>query len=485
MFEVTLKITDTKDSGRFCSVTETKGVFHMHVLSIGLNYRQTPVEIRECFALPEEELEEALLQLRHTKSILECVILSTCNRTEIYVVADQLHTGRHFTKKFMSEWFKVERGQFEDFLEIKENDEAIRHLFAVACGLDSMVLGETQILGQVRDAFLAAQKIGTTGTIFNELFKQVITLAKKAHSETEIGKNAVSVSYAAIELAKKLYGDLEGKTALIIGAGKMSQLTVKHLQANGVHDVMVINRTLAHAEELAEQCQGKAYDFATLPTCLTKADIVISSTGSRDYILGKEQVEAAMNKRSGRPIFFIDIAVPRDLDPEIHQVENAFLYDIDDLNGIVQANLAEREKEAEKIRQMIELALEDFKTWLKTLGVVPLITALRSKALAVQAATMQSIENKCPDLTERELKVIRQHTKSIVNQLLRDPILRIKELAVEKDREKALELFVNIFALEEELAKQEKEEQAAKSEQKQKESKVKYTERTSAQGLPI
>lgn len=456
----------------------------MHILSIGLNYRQTPVEIRERFTFPEEQLEEALLQLRHTKSILECVILSTCNRTEIYVVADQLHTGRHFTKKFMSEWFNIERNQFESFLEIKENDEAIRHLFSVACGLDSMVLGETQILGQVRDAFLTAQKIGTTGTVFNELFKQVVTLAKKAHSETEIGKNAVSVSYAAIELAKKVYGDLQGKTALIIGAGKMSQLTVKHLQANGVSDVLVINRTLARAQELAELCAGKAYDLTALPSCLTKADIVISSTGSSEYVLGKEQVEDAMKQRSGRPIFFIDIAVPRDLDPEIHQVENAFLYDIDDLNGIVQANLAEREKEAKKIRQMIDLALDEFKTWLQTLGVVPLITALRSKALAVQAVTMQSIENKCPDLTERELKVIRQHTKSIVNQLLRDPILRIKELAVEKDREKALELFVNIFALEEELAKQEAEELAAKEQQK-KETTIEYTERTSAQGLPI
>lgn len=458
----------------------------MHILAISLNYKQTPVEIRERFALPEEQLEQALLKLRHSKSILECIILSTCNRTELYVVADQLHTGRHFTKKFIAEWFLMERSQFEEYLDIKENDAAIEHLFSVATGLDSMVLGETQILGQVRDAFLAAQAVGTTGTIFNELFKQVVTLAKKAHSETEIGKNAVSVSYAAIELAKKVYGDLDGKTALIIGAGKMSQLTMKHLQAGGVSKVLVINRTLGRAEELAALCAGQAYDFSALDTCLEKADIVISSTGASDYVLKRVQVEQVMKRRVGRPIFFIDIAVPRDLDPEIHGVENAYLYDIDDLNGIVQANLAEREIEAEKIRDMIAVALFEFKGWVQTLGVVPLITALRSKALAVQAITMQSIQNKCPDLTERELKVVRQHTKSIVNQLLRDPILRVKELAAEKDAEKSLEMFINIFALEEELAKLEEQETALQlTQQKNSQQTVEYTGQTNAQGLPI
>lgn len=457
----------------------------MHIIATSLNYKHTPVEIRERFALSEDQLEPALLQLRHTKSILECVILSTCNRTEIYVVADQLHTGRHFTKKFIAQWFQMEREQFEDYLEIKENDAAIEHLFAVAAGLDSMVLGETQILGQVRDAFLSAQEIGTTGTIFNELFKQVITLAKKAHSETDIGKNAVSVSYAAVELVKKVYGELKSKTALIIGAGKMSQLTVKHLQASGVTDVLVLNRTLERAEELAAHCAGQAYDFSALDLCLEKTDIVISSTGSSKYVLTKSHVEDVMKRRAGRPIFFIDIAVPRDLDPEINGVENAYLYDIDDLNGIVQANVAEREKEAEKIRGMIALAMDEFKGWVQTLGVVPLITALRSKALAVQAATMQSIQNKCPDLTERELKVLRQHTKSIVNQLLRDPILRIKEMAAERDADKALDMFVNIFALEEELAKMEEEESLQGTLASKKASTSESQERSNTRGLPI
>lgn len=460
----------------------------MHILSFSLNYKKTPVEIRERFALPNELLDKALLKLRHSKSVLECVILSTCNRTEIYVVADQLHTGRHFTKTFISEWFEIDRDQFEDSLDIKENDWAIEHLFDVAVGLDSMVLGETQILGQVRDAFLTAQKTGTTGTVFNTLFKQVVTLAKKAHAETEIGKNAVSVSYAAIELAKKVYGNLNNKSALILGAGKMSELTVKHLHANGVSNVFVVNRTLSRAQELASTCDGQAYDFSALTTCLEKADIVISSTGSKEYVLTKSMVEKVMAARHGRPIFFIDIAVPRDLDPAIHDIENAYLYDIDDLKGIVQANLAEREKEAEKIRAMISLEIDEFKQWLQTLGVVPLINALRTKALAVQEETMQSIQNKCPDLTERELKVLRKHTKSIVNQLMKDPILRVKEMAAEKDAEKSLQMFTNIFALEEELALQEqadKVDMADKLVQEDKKGNKGYKGRTNEQGLPV
>jgi glutamyl-tRNA reductase len=432
----------------------------MHIISASLNYKSTPVHLRERFSLSTEDLPEALVTLRQMKSILECVIVATCNRTEVYVVADQLHTGRHFIKTFLAQWFGLDREEFVHHLEIKENDQAIQHLFEVSAGLDSMVLGETQILGQVKEAFLTAQETGTTGTIFNMLFKQVITLAKKAHSETEIGQNAVSVSYAAIELGKKIYGDLKDKSVLILGAGKMSELTVKHLYANGVAQVFVVNRTLERAKELASKFNGQAYDFGELRKCLAQVDIVISSTGSREYVITKDMIEQAMEVRFGHPLFLIDIAVPRDLDPDIHKVENAFLYDIDDLNGIVEANLEERQKEAQKINEMIAIEMHEFNTWVNTLGVVPIITALRGKALAIQEETMQSIQNKCPDLDERELKVLRKHTKSIVNQLLKDPILRAKEMAAEPNSKASLDMFTKIFALEEELAEQERVEKA-------------------------
>lgn len=433
----------------------------MHLLTVGLNYKNTPVELRERFSFADEALGDALDQLRQTKSILECAILSTCNRTEVYAVVDQLHTGRHFIKKFLSEWFGVHREEFVSFLDIKEGNEAIRHLFAVAVGLDSMVLGETQILGQMKQAFFAAQEQGATGIIFNTLLKQVITFAKKAHSETEIGQHAVSVSYAAVELGKKIYGDLDQKSVLLLGAGKMSELTAKHLRDHGVSEVFVVNRTLERGQSLAAKFSGSAYRYDQLEDCLGRVDIVISSTGAQGYVLTKEIVERVMKTRSkAHPIFFIDIAVPRDLDPAIHEVENAFLYDIDDLNGIVQSNLEEREKEAQKIQRLIQQELDDFNTWLSTLGVVPLITALRQKALSIQEQTMQSIENKLPDLTERERKILNKHTKSIINQMMRDPIMRIKELAAQPDGDKALEMFTNIFALEEELLVQEEVEQA-------------------------
>ncbi len=428
------------------------GEVSMHILVLGLNYKTAPVEIREKFAFQDSELPVALERLRKMKSILECTIVSTCNRTEIYVVADQLHTGRHFTKVFLSEWFDLPRDEFTQYLDVREDHHAIEHLFKVICGLDSMILGETQILGQIKDSFLLAQKEQATGTIFNQLFKQAITLAKRAHSETEIGNNAVSVSYAAVELGKKIFGDFSKKHVLIIGAGKMSELTAKHLHANGASQITVINRTKAKAAELAKRFLGQARPMEELQQAIIDADILISSTGSREYVVTSEIVGPVLKKRKGRPLFMVDIAVPRDLDPDLAKFDDVYLYDIDDLEGIVQANLEERKKEAEKIELFIEAEIDEFKSWLNTLGVVPIISALRTKALKVQAETMESIERKLPNLTERDRKVLNKHTKSIVNQLLKDPITRVKELAGEKEAEQSLDLFTKIFALEEELA---------------------------------
>jgi glutamyl-tRNA reductase len=355
----------------------------------------------------------------------------------------------------------MEKASFSSYMDVLENYQAIKHLFEVTVGLDSMILGETQILGQVKDAFQIAQQAQATGTIFNMLFKQAITLAKRAHAQTEIGQHAVSVSYAAIELARKIYGDLNRKSALIIGAGKMSELTAKHLFSQGVSHVYVVNRTFSRALELASRFQGEALPLEALPTALNKVDIVISSTGAPGYVIDKQMMKQVMKHRFGKPIFLIDIAVPRDMDPNIEEIDNAYLFDIDDLKDIVQSNLGERQKEAEKISVMIAEEMNAFKDWLNTLGVVPIVTALREKALAIQQETMNSIENKCPDLSERELRVLRKHTKSIINQLLRDPILRAKEMAVEPHSKELLALFTNIFALEEEVQKQEKKAKAA------------------------
>lgn len=422
----------------------------MHILVVSLNYKSTPVEIREKFTF-QDDLDRAAKTLRNYKSILECVVLSTCNRTEIYVVADQLHTGRYYTKLFLSDWFQIPMDEFANYLVIKENEQAVEHLFRVTCGLDSMVLGETQILGQVRDAFTVAQKENTTGKIFNQLFKQAITVAKRAHSETTIGENAVSVSYAAVELGKKIFGRFQNKRVLVLGAGKMSELTAKNLTSNGVNEITVINRTKERAMELAEKFNGVAKGIDEIENELLTADILISSTGSRGYVLTKDIVEKIVKKRNGSPLFFIDIAVPRDIDPQISEMDDVYLYDIDDLQDIVTANLEERKKEAEKIEWMIEEEMAEFQQWLNTLEVVPVISALRNKAMNIQSETMKSLERKLPHLSDREKKVIRKHMKSIINQMLRDPILTVKELPEEEYGEELLHFITKLFAIEEEV----------------------------------
>jgi glutamyl-tRNA reductase len=421
----------------------------MHIVAVGLNYRTAPVHIREKFAVSEQQLPQALQMLKRTKSILECVIVGTCNRTELYAVVDRTPLCGNYIRGFMEQWFGVNRDVFNEHLYTYEGRDAVRHLFRVTSGLDSMIVGETQILGQVKNAFLLAQKQGTTGTLFNALFKQAVTFAKRAHSETAIGENPVSVSYAAVELGKRIFGSFEGKTVMIIGAGKMSELTCKHLFANGAGKVIVANRTYAKAEELAKQFQGVACGLEQALSRLAEADVVISSTGSDSYILRREQAESAMRKRKSRPLFLIDIAVPRDIDPEIGGLPNVFLYDIDDLEMIVESNLQERRKEMVKIEEMIGRELEAFDQWFRTLGVSPVIQALQMKAAAIHEETMRDLFNKLPDLDERERKVIRKLSKSIVNQMMRDPILRVKEMAAGRDREMAIEMFTQLFALEE------------------------------------
>ncbi|SFE49939.1 glutamyl-tRNA reductase [Paenibacillus algorifonticola] len=425
----------------------------MHIITVGLNYRTAPVEVRERFAFSEKELPEAVKQLMNTDSILECVIVATCNRTELYAVVDRHQLCGHHIRGFMEQWFNLPRKEFTNHLYMYEDEKAIEHLFHVTSGLDSMIIGETQILGQVKDAFALAQQQKATGTLFNTLFKQAITMAKRAHSETTIGESAVSVSYAAVELGKRIFGQFAKKTVMLIGAGETGELTAKHLYANGADRVIVVNRTYERAVQLADKFNGIACSMDEATNRLHEADIVISSTGADSFVLTRQVVASAMQRRRSKPLFMIDIAVPRDIDPTIAAVDNVFLYDIDDLEGIVESNLEQRRKEAAKIETMIAQEMDLFEQWYKTLGVVPLIRALQTKAAEIHEETFNSLTNKLPDLDEHELKVIRKLTKSIVNQMMQDPILRIKEMAGERRADEAMDMFVKLFALEEQLDK--------------------------------
>ena len=425
----------------------------VHLIVVGLNYRTAPVDLRERFALQEDDAHQALQLLQGTTSILEGVIVATCNRTEVYAVVDRLHLCGHYIRNFMETWFQVPRQEFNRHLYMYEDDAAVEHLFRVTTGLDSMVVGETQILGQVRGAFLLAQAQRTTGTIFNQLFKQAITLAKRAHVETGIADNAVSVSYAAVELGRRIFGRFNGKTVMIVGAGKMSELTARHLHANGASQIYVAGRTMDRARELADKFAGIAMTMDEAMDRLHEADIVISSTGAAHVVLRKHVVESAMAKRRKRPLFLIDIAVPRDIDSTCSGIPNVFLYDIDDLEGIVEGNMATRREAAAEIEKMIAEEQEAYRVWFATLGVGPLIRALQDKAAAIQEATLESLLRKLPELDERQQKVIRKLTKSMVNQMIHDPILRVKEMAAQKKNEDAMRLFIELFAIDGQVAK--------------------------------
>ncbi|TDM10664.1 glutamyl-tRNA reductase [Macrococcus lamae] len=417
----------------------------MHIVVVSVNHRTADVSLREKLTFSELNIESAHQTLINQKSVLEGVIVSTCNRTEIYAVVDQLHTGRYYIQSFLAEWFDVAIEVVKSVTTVKSGDEAVSHLYSVTAGLDSIVLGETQILGQVRDSFLIAQSMGATGTIFNKLFKEAVTVAKRAHSETDISSKAVSVSYAAVELSKKILGTLNDKRILIIGAGEMAELALENLSGSGAEDITVINRTSEKAMNLADKFGGRHLTMNELQCAMMNSDIVITSTSARDYIITEEMMNGIMRMRPSNPIVLIDIAVPRDIDPMVGKHDLVFNYDVDDLKGLVDANLAEREKAAEKIHFMIDHAVLQFTEWVNMLGVVPVITALREKALRIQETTMESIDRKMPDLTDRERKVISKHMKSIINQMLKDPIQQAKELSGHDNRNEQLQFFQEIF----------------------------------------
>ncbi|MCM3517764.1 glutamyl-tRNA reductase [Staphylococcus xylosus] len=430
----------------------------MHLIAVSINHRTADVALREKVAFKDDAIRSANVGLYETKSILENVILSTCNRTEVYAVTDQIHTGRYYIQRFLARSFGFDVEEIKEMTEVKVGDDAVKHLLQVTSGLDSVVLGETQILGQIRNAFFIAQEEDTTGTIFNHLFKQAITFAKKAHNETDIADNAVSVSYAAVELSKKVFGKINNKQALIIGAGDMSELSLLNLIGSGVTDITIVNRTLSKAQNLAMKHNVKFEAMTSLPQLLANVDIVISSTSSDEYIVTNKMLQSCASERKNDSLVLIDIAVPRDIEPTIDAIEDVFNYDVDDLKGLVDANLRERQNAADQIMQSIPNEIAAHNEWVNMLGVVPVIRALREKAMNIQEDTMDSLDRKLPGLSERERKIISKHTKSIINQMLKDPIKQAKELSSDKKSTEKLELFQNIFDIEAENAYEPKKE---------------------------
>lgn len=419
----------------------------MHIVVYGINYRSASVDIREPFSVASDYLEEALTSLKAMTALQEVVLVSTCNRTEVYAVCDNPDLAEQQVDAFFAELSNLAPHQFRAHLYKYLGDQAVAHLLRVVTGLDSMVIGETQILGQVRSAFLFAQSMGATGFLFNQLFRAAISFAKRVQTETAIGQSAVSVSYAAALLAKKVFTTLTDKTALILGAGKMAELTLTHLRGQGIAEVLVSNRTYERAADLAKRYGGKALEWSELPAAVGQADIVISSTGARGYVITPQMLLPTLRKRRRRPLFFVDIAVPRDIDPALAKLDEVYVYDIDDLQNVVSAGVALRSQEAERVHVMVAEEVAAFAHWQTQQDVVPLIAELRTRAVGIQRTVLESLTNKLPDLDEREWKVVQKHMASVVNQLLRVPIANLKESSGEPGGADLTDAFARIFGL--------------------------------------
>lgn len=401
----------------------------MHLIALGLSHHTAPVELREHLAFSSTDASGALVRLAALNEVGEVVLLSTCNRTEVYATVTALEPAAQRLAATLAELRGLSLEQLQPHLYQYQDMEAVRHLFRVAAGLDSMVLGETQILGQVRDAYRQAVDTGVVGKFMHHLMHQALTAAKRGHTETAISEIPVSVSYAAVELAKKLFHSLQGRTVLCIGAGETAELTVRHLVAAGAQRIVVANRTVERAERLAEQFGGRAVPLEAIPAELPATDIIVSSTGAPGYVLTREHLLTALRGRRGRPIFLFDIAVPRDVDPAVGQLEGAFLYDIDDLQQVVAQNLQERAREARRVERILEEELARFQSWLRAQEVVPTIRQLRDKVEAIRQSELQKALNRLPDLNDRERKIIEAMTVALVNKILNDPTQQLKRMA--------------------------------------------------------
>jgi glutamyl-tRNA reductase len=420
----------------------------VQLVVLGLNHKTAPVDIRECFAFSEEQVKKTLARWRKYPEIAECVILSTCNRTEVYAMventAEALPLMRDSLAKLAGSPIAV-----SDHLFYLTDEACIRHLFRVAASLESLVVGEGQILSQVKKAYRLAKDAAMTGAVLNTLFNRTIAVGKAVRSRTRIAYSAVSVSYAAVQLAKQVLGSLSQANVLVLGAGEMSELTAKHLVENGVRTVFVSNRRFERAVQLAEKFHGVAVPFENFLQSAQDADIVITSTGAPHYIVTALEVAHLMNKRRGKPIMFIDIAVPRDVEPEVEALAGVSLYNIDSLESVVESNLRSREQEAKLAEAIIETELAELLEKFRYLSFRPTLVRLSDKAETIRQRELKRALGKLPNSTPEQQRVVENMSRMLVRKLLRDPIIRIHEAAAVGREQPYLDAVTTLFKLDE------------------------------------
>ena len=399
------------------------------VVIIGLNHKTAPVEIRERFSFSPEQVTETLNRLQAEACLKEVALLSTCNRTEFYAVAagnpeESLKT----LTNFLYPDGQLPDSALDELTYKHRGSVAINHLFSVSSGLDSLILGENQILGQVRRAYMQAKEARCTGPVLERLFPWALRVGKKARSETNIARGASSVAAAAVELAHKIFGEMKGRNVLLLGAGKMGKKSLNLLAKSGVEEVQIVNRTLEKAEELAEQCGGTAVPFEMLDDALVKVDILIASTGAPHYIVTRERVAKVIRQRRGKPLFLIDIAVPRDIDPACGQVDNSYLYNIDDLQGVVDKNLARRHTESQAVLGIVESATEKFCKELEARKASTAIVSLRTRFESLQIKEIEHFRNK-KNVSDEELALLENYGRRLINKLLHRPTSKLRQLS--------------------------------------------------------
>jgi len=425
----------------------------MNILVVGLNHHTASVEVREKLAFGGGHLREALASLAERRtnndpSFQEAVLVSTCNRTELYALVQDINAGREALLRFLTDHGKLPMAELEGHVCVYVNEEAIAHLFRVAAGIDSMIVGEHEVLGQVREAYHLASACKAAGPLLGKLFRKSISVGKRARTETGISRNAVSVSYAAVELARNVFGDLTDCRALVVGAGDTSEQTLKNLVDNGVTEVTVINRTRHRAEAMASWCNGRVLAFDRVAQALSHTDIVISSTAAPHPVIRRDAVEQAMGWRDQRPLLLIDIAVPRDVDPAVSQIGNVHLYDIDDLERVAQANRQRRQREVPKVEAIVQEELADFMAWFQSLYVLPTITELREWAHDIRQSELEQALRRLPSLSERQQAIVEALSQRIVNKLLHVPTVNLKERANGHDGHLYALALRELFALE-------------------------------------
>ena len=418
----------------------------MTILLVGLNHRTAPVELREKLALDTCAPEAAYAEM-NAPAIDERVYLSTCNRVEILVTTSDPEAAYTGITAWLGARQGLAPGDFEHALYRHVNAEAVRHVFRVASSLDSMVLGEPQILGQLKNSFRQSVDHKSTGPILNKLMHKSFSVAKRVRTETGIASHAVSISYAAVELARKIFGELDGKKVLLVGAGEMAELAAEHLLGNGASGIMVANRTLDRAMLLAKRFKGEAASLDELPRLLAQADIVISSTGATELVVKAPLVKSVLKARRHRPLFFVDIAVPRDVDPDVNRLDNVYLYDIDDLQSVIEENRAARQEEAVRAERIVAEEVLSFMSWLETLETFPTIVALREKIEAIRTSEIKKTIGKLKNLEPDEAAAIEVMTRSLVQKILHDPILFIKSAGRHGRKDFNLDLARRILGL--------------------------------------